>query len=145
MTFGERRKATQFFEESRGTSFRNLSYAGIAAAWALGQETVNLSSLLVIAIVLFAACLAVDAYYIHRMAIEERAQYLELEAAYQKAHKGAIPGDDESAPYNRDKVKCDENFSKFKMGLLAFACVCLICGATGILAKLWGLIPSCCR
>jgi hypothetical protein len=137
MTFGERKKAIRYFEESRGNVFRNLSYAGIAASWTLRQETAGLSAFLVLALVLFSLYLASDGYYIHQMALKEREQYLELEAAHKNKNKNEVPGDEVLAPYDRRKVQGDERFPNWKIVILGSAYACLVCGASGILAKLW--------
>lgn len=144
MTFGERRKAVRYFEESRGIIFRNLSYAGIAASWALRQGSESLSAFLVLALVLFSLYLASDAFYIHSMAVKERDEHRELEEAYQKAHKNKVPEDDVSAPYNRNKIKDNERFAHWKVVILGSACACLILGASGILVKLSGWVPGHC-
>jgi len=142
MTFGDRREAVKYFEDSRGEIFRNLSYAGIAASWTLRQETPALSAFLIAAIAMFSFYLASDACYVHLMALKERDQYLKLEAGHKKEHRNELPADEVDASYDRREVVNAERFSKWKVVPLGLACICLLLGAAGILAKHWGWIPG---
>jgi hypothetical protein len=136
MTFGERKEAIRYFEEARGAIFRNLSYAGIAAAWTLKHDQGQLSAWLVWAIALFSLYLGLDAIYVYRMANEEREEYLELEAEFKRKNSNEVPGNDVKANYDKTKIRSNVICAKVYPLALVPAYVCLIVGAVDSLARL---------
>jgi hypothetical protein len=136
MTFGERKEAIRYFEQARGVIFRNLSFAGIAASWTLKHNQGLLSAWLVWAIVFFSLYLALDAFYVYRIANLEREEYLELELEFQRKNSNKVPGNDVKANYDRTKIRGNVICAKFYPIVLLTAYVCLIVGAVDSLSRL---------
>jgi hypothetical protein len=135
MTFGRRLAEVKYHEENRGTILRNISFAGIAASWALREELNKLNAPLVWAIIFFGLYLMVDVYYAHYAAVTEREELWEQEDEFKK-NNGRVPNENDPAPYSLRKVSCSACFSKYKPLIVAAGYVSLVLGAKEILAKI---------
>jgi hypothetical protein len=120
MKFKERREEARYFETLRGSLFRNLAYAGIAATWALREYSKAPGSSSVWAIIFFAAYLLFDAAYIHVVASIERRELQEFTSRY-ISQKGKPPDDDDDVPISSSSIWFSVWLNEHKVYLLIFA------------------------
>jgi hypothetical protein len=116
----DRREDARYFETLRGSLFRNLAYAGIAATWAIRETSKAPSGSSVLAIISFAIYLAVDAVYVHRVASIERGELQEFTSKY-TIQKGEPPDDEVDVAISRSDISFSIWLNENKVYLLVLA------------------------
>ncbi len=126
MTLKQRREEVEYFETLRGSLLRNLAYAGIAATWAIRENAKPASWSFVLAILMFAVYLALDAIYVHRVASAGRKKIEDFASNY-KRQNGKAPGDDVGGPIPCDDIRASVHLSEKKIYILilAYAFLCI--------------------